>query len=625
MSVPAHDADSKEIKELLERLHGQIFDFIYSKDDAERTALRVSYIKLLIDRLKFEGLDINDIYQKHNDAINLLFYNKNPNNEILDFLIEQGFNVNVKTSDMQYPLYQACSRGNNSVAQYLLQYKAKFDDTYKNHSAVGEASSYPLFDIKPMEADSRCREFVEQYHLIQQSMLLAHRFSLNGAGYLGKDYFPMLTYTHPTILRNSLCDSFLEISNKDSASVLTQFNKFSLDIKNSQLDQLIKNVSMRLKTSVDPTYESLIADINGGKVCPIGLGTVFPDRGTHHEGIIFYDGMLLRANRGEGSDGRTGLEINLITRPENRDKIIKILAEKNFTDLNANSLHQNLEEELGLKRINLIQMREQRAPTCKWTSEKALFFGVIYCELLNFFKKQGQDDKVAAENALNISKPWYKDFTIQDRYNTVKSTLDMFPGKNIMEMPLLIQEMLLDIFHRSSGKEKYKPIAKMLIERGVGDYYLLNQKFLRALVDGADEKEIMDYIRQGASGNLCAGEYMDTVLYILIDKGYDLAAKVLLEKGTSPNPPDFCRSIINLAIKKENLEMAELLIAKGAEMNEYHIKDLESLRAKKKAAEASKMSDIETEVPSKLMLTQFHETPKSSSEDSIPDQEPPKP
>lgn len=404
--------------------------------------------------------------------------------------------VNGRNSNNLTPLNLACNLGFVPIAQYLIDQGARLDiPTKAGVTPISSAISHAAFK-QTEEGSQHYQAFIKEVLMLRQIILLGQRWSLGGEYQLNKNRFSLNDLSEE-IVYDSLITSFktyCELFKNDIMKILGQIE----GITDEEKKQLINDIITSIEEGRLEDLSLVRKKLTSNDVIPI-LFTSKYEEGFHAENVIFYgSNRLLRMNRGLGSTGREGMELNLITEPENREKVIEhLLKGISQQRIEGEFVNEAIRKMLGLKKIGLVPMKEQRVGNCKWISAKAIVYGDIYAHLWTLLSQKKLEEEQIHKIILDVARTWYKRFTVYDRTRMLGHVINPYlEGDNpvdIFKLPRPLQEMFLQIYQRTQGKTKYHFVAKMLEKLGIQSFEEQLTQFKRLdRKDNKDKKDIKD-------------------------------------------------------------------------------------------------------------------------------------
>jgi ankyrin repeat protein len=330
--------------------------------------------------------------------------------DLLEKMLKDMANPNVKNHMGNYILAQACMDNRRDVVNLLLKYGAKTDlmledDTSLLHRVCRSCNEEIIKAIIENRPDSmhhldenkwtpfiflhyRSPKVISQNLLdkvkeldagfsdwLKDTTLLAHRFGFNLVVKLLNQKKLKLEGFHTEIVIPELQRSFQNFQayvEKESTYIIPKIWKKQDWI---EVKHILQKTLDGSNTQPVILENSIYAFTSGWK--------------NHSIGIVVYNDLLIKCNRGEECGNRPGIVIYKINKGSqiNFQKVLSELAQNKFIDEGKKTFNTNIDLTLDLKEIHYIPHVEQHAGNCSWASAKLLLEGIIFFILLRKGKK----------------------------------------------------------------------------------------------------------------------------------------------------------------------------------------------------------------------------------------------
>jgi ankyrin repeat protein len=326
------------------------------------------------------------------------------------FLEDNRTNIEVLDSNGISPLDCALMRSDEAIVELLLDKVTSEINLQKNGETEYSIALYGL-DKNPLSKTllnklKKRDNGISEWWVNQK--LIAHRFGFDLTVDILKQPQIHLEGCYYKIALHQVLESFdkwrLQHKFQPSSSII-------LDAKDLQSVQKILHKALRPKE---------IQLDNPSEISAMSTGWE-----GHSTGILIYDDILIKCNRGEGCQNKPGM---LIYKIGNRSKLKESISLLTQPDNQTEEyFYKLIDKNLNLTLIDYIPHREQHAGNCAWASTKLLLKATIFAQILKNAKSPG---KPASAQILNIhnnakkaAEEFYRSWFEFDRESAVEEVL----------------------------------------------------------------------------------------------------------------------------------------------------------------------------------------------------------
>lgn len=155
--------------------------------------------------------------------------------------------------------------------------------------------------------------------------------------------------------------------------------------------------------------------------------------------------LLIKCNRGDGSEERPGMTLYKINKMEYLDDVINLAGKRRKKEKGREFFNNEIDGMLGLEEIAHIPHKSQGTGNCTWASAKLVVKAIILIQLWN---------KIPIEDAKELSHQVYKSWTAWDRKQAVDSFIKSFENMKKSQVPfreedgIIPEKILLSVFSK---------------------------------------------------------------------------------------------------------------------------------------------------------------------------------
>lgn len=462
-----------------------------------------------------------------NGSTPLMFACQNANDSIAELLIKQGADVNAKNDKGLNPLIFACLKDSFSLAKLLIDNKAN-PQIWCGSRPVHYAMMRDCEELKNLLMPYEINSSFSTFFLLEK--MICHRFGISH------------TYELNDKEKIKFEGTELGINVKELNSSLDEFVSLHPEL---QAAKEIFSQSMENRKNLKHAF----SDGNSSDIISFPTGW----KG-HSTGIVVSksQNLLIKTNRGNENENKPGIRIYKIGKPE---KLAEVLQKSINNEYEGDSTIFNitLNNELELSEVTSEYMphKDQHAGNCGWASSKLNLRAIIYLTLRS---------ALGHEEAAKRSRELYKEWSQFDRSRSLNQFLTSLeeiskiqgegnPTKQDLQKEGIVPEQILTkvIFKcvRDRQIESLKlllenrpELQKTINEKGMTPLilaYILNQKEVFKILSDNDQqsKELGIYLAEikGIYPEASQQKILKKAIFKCIDEGKQGILKILVENA----------------------------------------------------------------------------------------------
>jgi ankyrin repeat protein len=412
----------------------------------------------LVDLILQYDIDLNEKDEKGNVSLK---YGLDVNDwNIVENLLKHGANPNVRMKNGATLFSYACQKCHWNIPHLLLAHGAQILTLDRDYYTP--YISYEKFRPITLPCKMSTRKELKQkdagfsdWFLIQK--LIAHRFGFSlKVNVLDQSNFELEGF-HQSLSIAEINQSLENFSRGNEFK--SQFNK-SWDQKD--LDSIYQIMAEAVSNVKNPP----MINSNIFAFATFWVSNLFSQG--HAISILIYDDILIKCNRGDGSEGHPGMQIFKIG--NNNHQVMKetaeLLCQTSETWEGKDFFTSGIDKKLNLQIIGSIAHKEQHSGNCSWASSKLLLKAVMLCKLLDKNTEAGKSasEQMEAhfEDVKKQSESFYRAWFNFDRMEAVKEVLKIFthppndslPDELRLQMKSVSKKCLLEVIGKClTGKD----------------------------------------------------------------------------------------------------------------------------------------------------------------------------